>query len=55
LFTKSAKILAKTPHNSLISENCAKIIKVLEDVCEKDKAMANMKGKIKEIKLLASQ
>lgn len=54
LFTKSAKILAKTSHNLVIAENGAKLIKVLEGVCEKDKAMANLKGKIKEIKHFSS-
>lgn len=54
MFTKSAKILAKTSHNLVIAENGAKLIKVLEGVCEKDKAMANLKGKIKEIKHFSS-
>jgi ABC-type polysaccharide/polyol phosphate transport system ATPase subunit len=50
LFVKGAKILSKSKHVGVVGENGAKLIKVLEGVCEKDKAMANLKGKIKEIK-----
>jgi hypothetical protein len=51
LFTKSAKALAK--HNAaIVPENAAKLLAALEQVCEKDKSMSNLKGKIKEIKFL---
>ena len=53
LFTKSAKALAK--HNAaLIPENAAKVLAALNQICEKDKSMSNLKGKIKEIKSLIS-
>ena len=49
LFIKAARIL-KEP--AVVSENGAKLVKVLESACETDKAMANLKGKVKEIKSL---
>lgn len=52
LFIKAARVL-KDP--SVVSENGAKLLKTLEKACESDKAMANLKGKAKEIKSLVDQ
>ena len=53
LFTKSAKSLVK--HSpAIVPENAAKLLVALDQICEKDKSMSNLKGKIKEIKLLIS-
>ena len=50
LFSKAAKILVKGNHAGKVSTEGAKLINALETACESDKAMANLKGKIKEIK-----
>lgn len=52
LFLRSAKMLHKGLNASVVGQNGAKLIKVLEHLCGSDKAMANLKGKIKEIKSL---
>lgn len=49
LYIKAARSI-KEP--ALSAESGAKLIKTLEEACESDKAMANLKGKIKEIKSL---
>jgi hypothetical protein len=36
----------------VVPENAAKVLGALDQVCEKDKSMSNLKGKIKEIKFL---
>ena len=58
LYAKAAKALLSTEVEAefteeprkLIAETGAKLIKEIEDATEKDKAMSNLKGKIKEIK-----
>jgi hypothetical protein len=51
LFCKAAKILSKSdPHQ--LSKPAASLLKALEAACEKDKSMANLKGKISEIKTI---
>jgi len=51
IFTKLAKILKQNDTKSVskIDKQAAIIIKAIEEECEKDKAMSNLKGKIKEI------
>ena len=49
IFTKAAKAIGSGP---LIAEQGAKLLKELEKVCAEDKSMANLKGKVKEIKTL---
>ena len=54
IFTKAAKaIMSNKELNSKyfnqIQKNGAQIIKAIENECEQDKTMSNLKGKIKEI------
>lgn len=51
IFTKLAKILKQNDTKSVskIDKQGATIIKAIEEECEKDKSMSNLKGKIKEI------
>lgn len=44
--------MVKSSNSGFVPENGAKVLKALEEACEKDKAMSNLKGKIKEIKAL---
>jgi hypothetical protein len=51
LFIKTARMLSKSSGDvATISECGAKLIKALTEVTDDDKSMANLKGKIKEIK-----
>ena len=57
IFTKLAKTIMtdkniKTKYRKVIQQNGAKLIKQIEEECEKDKSMSNLKGKIKEIQSL---
>ena len=55
LYTKAAKILAHKGSASSVStlrEQGLLIIKAIEAECQRDKAMSNLKGKIKEIKAI---
>ena len=53
LFLKAAKILCKNDaYKGKIGQEGAKLIKALQEACETDKAMSNLKGKIKEIKVV---
>jgi len=47
--TKTMAMKEKESKGS-IEKSCAKIIKVIETQCEKDKSMSNLKGKVKELK-----
>lgn len=51
IFTKLAKILKQNDTKSVskIDIQGATIIKAIEEECEKDKSMSNLKGKVKEI------
>ena len=50
IFTKLAKSLGD--EKTRLVKSGAKLIKVIEEECEKDKALANLKGKVKEIKTI---
>jgi len=58
LFAKAAKVLIQKKqhdaHKEVIVQQGAKLIKQLEEACEKDKAMSNLKGKAKEIKAIVT-
>jgi hypothetical protein len=54
LFTKAAKILVKSDQAASAPVQGARLINALEEACEKDKGMSNLKGKIKEIKNIVS-
>lgn len=55
LFTKAAKVLHKSSHaQAVVPEQGAKLVTALETLTENDKAMANLKGKIKEIKAIVA-
>lgn len=50
LFVKAAKVIAKSKGgNALVVTEGARVIKALEAAIEADKAMSNLKGKVKEI------
>ena len=54
IFTKLSKTIVmngdfKAKFSNQVQVNGAKIIKAIEEECEKDKTMSNLKGKIKEI------
>ena len=54
IFTKLTKTIVlngdfKAKFSNQVQTNGAKIIKAIEEECEKDKTMSNLKGKIKEI------
>jgi len=49
LFLKAARLVNEP---ALVSESGAKLLNTLEKACDSDKAMANLKGKAKEIKAL---
>ena len=58
LYPKAAKMLIAADGDienprEMIDTQSAKLIKEIEAACEKDKAMSNLKGKIKEIKNLS--
>ena len=48
IFTKLAKSLGD--EKTRLVKSGAQIIKVIEEECEKDKGLSNLKGKIKETK-----
>ena len=48
IFTKLAKTLGD--EKTRLVKSGAHLIKVIEEQCEKDKTLSNLKGKIKEIK-----
>jgi len=52
LYCKMAKTvcLKDASNKAKVEKSCAKIIKVIETQCEKDKTMSNLKGKVKELK-----
>jgi len=57
IFSKLAKTIMldkniKKKYTKVIQQNGAKLIKQIEEECEKDKSMSNLKGKIKEIQSL---
>lgn len=57
IFTKLAKTIVlngdfKAKFSNQVQQNGAKIIKAIEEECEKDKTMSNLKGKIKEIQVI---
>lgn len=54
IFTKLTKTIVlngdfKAKFSNQVQQNGVKIIKAIEEECEKDKTMSNLKGKIKEI------
>ena len=54
IFTKAAKAIMSnkdlnSKYSAQIQKNGVQIIKAIENECEKDKTMSNLKGKIKEI------
>lgn len=58
LFTKATKILVHSSKGAEVVNKVNKcgmlIIKAIEEACEKDKTMSNLKGKQKEIKTIIS-
>ena len=57
IFTKLTKTIVlngdfKAKFSNQVQQNGAKIIKAIEEECEKDKTMSNLKGKIKEIQAI---
>lgn len=58
LFVKAAKVLMQDKseeceqYKQTIVDQGAKLTKELTNACENDKAMSNLKGKVKEIKAL---
>ena len=42
----------KAKFSNQVQQHGAKIIKAIEEECEKDKTMSNLKGKIKEIQVI---
>ena len=56
LYLNAARIIVKSEpeHTDAVRIQGAKVVKVIEAECEKDKAMSNLKGKAKEIKKIIS-
>lgn len=56
LFTKAAKVLVHSSKGAEVVNKLNKcgmqLVKAIEDACEKDKSMSNLKGKQKEIKTI---
>jgi hypothetical protein len=59
IFVKAARTLASKSADASavekVREAGVQIIKAIEKECEKDKAMSNLKGKIKEIQHIVKQ
>lgn len=55
LFTKAARIMSKGDAKESAVIEGARLIKALEVAIEKDKAMSNLKGKVKEIQAICKQ
>ena len=55
LFTKAARIMGKGDAKESAVIEGARLIKALEVAIEKDKAMSNLKGKVKEIQAICKQ
>jgi hypothetical protein len=58
LFTKAARTLTHstsgTDSVNALTQSGASIMKAIQNECEKDKAMSNLKGKIKEIQKIVN-
>ena len=53
LFVKAARILeAKGNAGDTLREQATLLIKVIEKECQRDKALSNLKGKVKEIRAI---